>query len=250
MRLTMSKMAAALAVVVALLAGSSASAQSCATTAGSMAATVTVGQPFSFNWCVPSAESPTSIRFFRDGAVTGAAVVATSDPVTADGYRRYGFVGTELSAGTHTYQVASMQGTTQGPLSPVFTVTALAAQPTDPCGGPDPSGGSVVAGNRTITVCFPPTDTTGAPIAVTGVALYVGAARSVLAGLVIGAQQPSGRTVATAPLPQAMTAGSYALQIATISAAGVESAKSPVFSLSVAQPPPPTPATPAVKGVN
>lgn len=142
-----------------------------------------------------------------------------------------------------TYKAAVKLGVDPfGPFSTAFSVSA--AQVTDLCALPDPTSGTVVAGTRTITWCYPENATGGSPI--TGWALYVDGARS-LPSVVVGTVQPSGRRAYTASI--AVATGSRQIQVAPINAIG-EGTKSAVFTLSVQAPTTAPTGTPAIRGVN
>lgn len=132
--------------------------------------------------------------------------------------------------------------TTFGTLSTAFT---MAAQAVHPCDGADPVSGTVAAGSRTLSWCYPDNTTGGSPI--TGWAVYVGTTRTtptVTTGTTVNA---AGRRLYTSVIT--VTAGSLALQVAAFNAIG-EGAKSATFALTVQAPATAPTGTSGIKGVN
>lgn len=130
-----------------------------------------------------------------------------------------------------------------GPLS-----TPFALQVTHPCDGVPATSATVAGGTRTFSWCFSGLDTNGNVTTVTSWALYTGAVRSVLTGVIVGATANAiGLKLYTAfiVVPNGST---LPLQVAAVNVVG-EAAKSPVFTVQVVAPVS-VPATSIIRNVN
>jgi hypothetical protein len=140
------------------------------------------------------------------------------------------------------YKAAVKVGTS--PYGDFSSAFAMAAQVAHPCDGADPTSGSVVAGTRTLSWCYPDNATGGSPI--TGWAIYLGATRTTPAATT-GTANSAGRRLYTALITVAT--GAVSLQVAPVNAIG-EGARSPAYALSVQAPATAPTGSTGIRGVN
>lgn len=129
-----------------------------------------------------------------------------------------------------------------GPFSNAF---AVAAQTSHPCDGTDPTSGSVVAGTRTLTWCYP--DGADGGSSITGWAIYVDGVRTLVTNVSVGSSaNASGRRAYSASITVAT--GTRTIREAPVNAIG-EGNQSPVYTLTVQAPATVPTGTPGTRGV-
>lgn len=143
-----------------------------------------------------------------------------------------------------TYKVAAKTDADGFVYSAFSSPFALAAQAAHECDGTDPTSGTVLAGTRTFTWCYPDNQTGGSPL--TGFALYTGTVRTLMT-VTTGTANAAGRRAYTATV--AWTPGTLQLQVAPLNAVG-EGNRSPVFTMSVQAPATAPTGTPGIRGAN